>query len=163
MEIEPEVIGCMNDIIKKVVQREYGRRNYQKNKEKKLAQKKEHYQINKQKILLQQKEYYQENKQKILQKSKEYYQEKGKQNCQKPERIKVRRIYDWKKLGVICDNWDALYDHYLKTSYCDFCRCELTYDKQSTSTTKCLDHDHSITDRPNFRNILCQSCNVKRK
>jgi len=163
MEIEPEVIDCMNDIIKKVVKRDSYRRSYQKHKEKILIQKKEYREKNKQKILQQKKEYYQENKQKVNEYHKKYYQIKGKHYYQTPERIKSRRIYDWKKIGVICDDFDALYNHYLKTSYCDFCRCELTYDKNNTSTTKCLDHDHTITDRPNFRNILCHSCNVKRK
>ena len=136
MEIEPEVLECMEDIIKKVIKKEQRRKYYQKNKDKRLQQ---------------QKEYYLENK------------EKRKKYRQTPKGIKSRRIYDWKRHGVICDNWNALYDHYLKTSYCDFCRCELTYDKNTTATTKCLDHDHTITNRPNFRNILCNSCNIKRK
>ncbi len=101
------------------------------------------------------KEYREKNKEKLKQRKKEYQQS--------PEGIKSNRIRHWRSRGVICDNWNALYDHYTKTSYCDFCRCELSIDKQRTPNTKCLDHDHTITDRPNFRNILCQSCNVKRK
>ena len=101
------------------------------------------------------KEYYQKNKKEIAQQKSEY--------SQTPQGIKSHRISQWKYKGVICDDFEALYDHYTKTSYCDFCRVQLTYDKNSTSTTKCLDHDHSITDRPNFRNILCHACNTKRK
>lgn len=145
MEIEPEVVACMNDMLDIVVRKEekrlYHIQYYQKTKEKKKQKSKD---------------YYQENKEEIIQKQKQYRQttEKG---------IKVNRIGQWKYSGVICDDFDALYHHYIKTSYCDFCRVELTYDKRNTATTKCLDHDHSITDRPNFRNILCNFCNIKRR
>ena len=95
------------------------------------------------------------NKEKIKEYYKEYYKtESG---------IKSVRINRWKARKVITDDWDALYDHYLKTSFCDFCKIKLSYDKHMTATTKCLDHDHTITDRPNFRNILCHPCNVKRR
>ena len=99
--------------------------------------------------------YSEKNKEKVKQKQKEYRQTIN--------GIKSYRISHWKRQGVVCDNFDALYDHYTKTAYCDLCRVELTYDKYNTATTKCLDHDHSITDRPNFRNILCNSCNLQRK
>ena len=204
MEVEPEVIDCMNDMLNFVVKKEEKRlrdkQYYKKNKQQRSQQQKQYYEENKQKIIEQQKEYqkqnrekrrlrhkqyyeknkqqisqqqkqrYEENKEQISQRYKEYYNQNKEQISQQqkqynktPERVKSRRIYDWKRIGVICDDFDALYEHYLKISYCEFCRCELTYDKVSTSTTKCLDHDHSITDRPNFRNILCQSCNVKRR
>ena len=121
MEIEPEVLECMKDIIRRVAIRESKRKYRENNKDK----------------------------------SREYNQT--------PRGTKSHRIGRWKNRGVICDNWDALYDHYLKTSYCDICRVELSIKKERSSTTKVLDHDHSITDRPNFRNILCNLCNVKRK
>ena len=134
--VELEIIDCINDIIKKVTQRESNRRWYLKNKEKeKLRTKK-----------------YLQNHPEV---KKKYYQtEKGK---------KSNRILNWKRRGIITDDYDQLYNHYLKTSFCDFCKVKLTYDKKTTATTKCCDHDHTITDRPNFRNILCNSCNVKRK
>ena len=89
--------------------------------------------------------------------------EKRKKYLQTESGIKVNRIGNWKARKVITDDWDALYDHYLKTSFCDFCKIKLSYDKHMTATTKCLDHDHSITDAPNFRNILCHPCNVRRR
>ena len=155
MEIEKEVIDCMNNMLNIVVKKEEQRLRH-----------KQYYEKNKQKILQQQKQHYEENREKLLQQQKKYYQENKQQKKEyqnRPERVKARRIKDWKRTGVICDNFDALYNHYLKISYCEFCRCELTYDKITTATTKCLDHDHSITDRPNFRNILCHSCNIKRR
>ena len=140
MEIEPEVLECMEDMIKKVVIRESKRKYRENNKDKSREYNKERYQ---------------KNKDKYKQHSKEY--------SQTPRGIKTRRISDWKRQGIICDDFDAMYDHYSKTSYCDICRCELTYDRYSTATTKCVDHDHTINDIPNFRNILCVACNVKRK
>ena len=95
------------------------------------------------------------NKEKIKEHMKEYYQtESG---------IKSYRINRWKARGIITDDYDAMYDHYIQTSFCDECKIELTYDKHITKTTKCLDHDHTITDRPNFRNILCHPCNIRRR
>ena len=115
----------------------------------------QHYLNNKEKIAEQRKEYHLKNKEKRNQQRKEYLQtESG---------IKSTRIGNWKARKVITDDWNALYDHYLKTSFCDFCKIKLSYDKHMTATTKCLDHDHTITDRPNFRNILCHPCNIKRR
>ena len=151
MEIEQEVLDCMEDLIKKVVKKESDRQYYLKNKEKRNEYNRQHYLKNKEKKKEYNKQYQFINKEKI----KEYNQTES--------RIKSKRITNWKQIGVISDDWDALYAHYLKTSFCDFCNVELTYDKHNTPTTKCLDHDHSITDSPNFRNILCNSCNVKRK
>tara|TARA_R110002012_G_scaffold246119_1_gene421183 strand:- start:60 stop:482 length:423 start_codon:yes stop_codon:yes gene_type:complete len=95
------------------------------------------------------------NKEKIKEYQKKYRQtEQG---------IKTNRIKNWKRQGIITDDYEALYDHYLKTSFCDECKIELSYDKHITKTTKCCDHDHTITDRPNFRNILCHPCNTKRR
>lgn len=73
------------------------------------------------------------------------------------------RISDWKLRGVIFSDYDLLYDIFINTKYCDLCKVELTQDKITTKTTRCLDHDHSITDCENIRNILCHSCNIKQR
>jgi len=170
MDIESEVMACMNDMLDIVVKKEEKRlrykQYYEENKQKISQQHKQYYQENKQEISQKQKEYHKQNREKSLQQQKEWYQknkEKIKEYQNRPEYVKARRIKDWKYMGVICDNFDALYNHYLKTSYCDFCKCELTCCTIKSATTKCLDHDHAITDRPNFRNILCNSCNLKRR
>ena len=49
----------------------------------------------------------------------------------------------------------------LKTTHCEYCNCELTIDRYNTPTTRCLDHNHNITDKFNVRGVLCHSCNVK--
>tara|TARA_R110000803_G_scaffold181293_1_gene243686 strand:+ start:343 stop:786 length:444 start_codon:yes stop_codon:yes gene_type:complete len=147
MDIEQEVVDCVNDLVNKVYQKERCRIYYEKNKE----SQKEYYQKNKES----QKEYYEKNKDKISRREKEYRQT--------PNGIKSKRISQWKHKGIITDDYDQLYNHYLKTAYCDACKVELTYDRLTTATTKCCDHDHRITDRPNFRNILCHPCNIKRR
>ena len=93
------------------------------------------------------------NKEKISQQKKEYHKtEAGK---------KTHRISQWKNRGILCFDFDLLYDLFLKTTHCEFCNCELTTDRYTQSTTRCLDHDHSITDKFNIRGVLCHLCNFK--
>ena len=101
-----------------------------------------------------QKDYGEKNRDKIKIRKQAYNQT--------PKGKKIGRICNWKRYGIITDDYDELYNHYLKTAYCDICRVELTCDTVRTVTTKVVDHDHSITDAPNFRNILCHACNCKR-
>jgi len=140
MEIEQEVVDCVKDLVKKVVKKEYHKQYYENNKEKIKASNKKYGDNNKEK--------------------KKEYQIKYSKT---PNGKKTNRISKWKRYGIITDNYDALYDHYLKTAYCDACRVKLTYDRHNTATTKVVDHDHKIRDAPNFRNILCHSCNSKRR
>ena len=90
--------------------------------------------------------------------NKEYYH-KNKQYRQTPQRIKLRRIRDWKSRGVIHQNFDELYEKFINTEYCELCNIKLTIDKKTTKTTRVLDQDHKTGE---FRNILCHSCNIKR-
>ena len=142
--------------------REYMRKYHQKNKEKR----KENYLKNQEKLLLQRKENYLKNQEKELQYSKDYYQKnkekillQNKQYQQTPKGKKLMRIQHWRTWGVIHPDFDELYEIYLNTKNCELCNVELTEDKQNTKTTRCLDHDH---ETGLFRNILCNSCNIKR-
>mgnify|MGYP003118673306 CR=1 FL=1 len=144
MEDNFDVSGFVKDIIKVALK-----------KDKQRITKKKWYNDNKEKKRIANKNYHDNNKEKLKEKQKQYRQT--------PNFRKSNRISNWKIQGIITDDYEALYNHYLKTAYCDICRVELTYDRYPTATTKCVDHDHSITDAPNFRNILCQSCNIKRK
>ena len=104
---------------------------------------KEYRQKNKEKIRQKVKEYKQKNKDNIKQYNKEYRQtENGK---------KTNRISEWKKYGVIHDNFDELYKLYLNTTECMVC-------KKTFKNTKdrCLDHDHETGE---YRQILCRYCN----
>jgi hypothetical protein len=98
------------------------------------------------------KEYRQKNKDKINQRRKEY--------VQTPQGIKSKRITNWKQYGVICEDFDVLYQKYIDTTNCENCDILLTYDKRTTCTTKCMDHCHETGE---FRNILCNLCNIRRK
>jgi len=113
------------------------------------------------------KQYREKNKEKIAQKKKEWYEkhrEKRKQHQkeyrQTPEGIKSHTITQWKHQGIIFHDWDLLYDIiYMLTSHCDNCNVFL---QGRGNDRKCLDHDHSITDRDNVRNVLCCLCNIRR-
>ncbi len=104
----------------------------------------------------QMKEYQQKNKGKRLQYMKQYQKEW----FQTPEGKKSNTISQWKKQKIIFHDWDLLYDIiYTLTSHCDHCNVFL---QGLGNDRKCIDHDHSITDRDNVRNVLCCRCNIKR-
>ena len=99
------------------------------------------------------KEYRENNKEKI----KEYREsEKGKM-CNK--------IANWKNntkngYGLICENraeYEYIYDRWLFSERCEESKCNKEYTKENK---KCMDHCH-LTGL--FRNILCHSCNCKRR
>ena len=109
------------------------------------------------------KKYYDKNKEQIIQSSKEYYEknkEKRKEYRQTEQGKKSRRIVNWKRQEIIFHDWDLLNEIYLQTTHCDECNCLLN---TNTYTRKCVDHDHSITNDDNVRNILCHICNIKRR
>ena len=92
-------------------------------------------------------------------KNKEKNKEYHKEYSQTPAGKKTMRICDWKRHGVIHHNFDELYEKFIQTELCELCNVKLTEDKTTTKTTRCLDHCHSTGE---FRNVLCNSCNVKR-
>jgi len=93
-------------------------------------------------------QYHLKNKEKILQQQREYRKtEKGK---------KLRVIGGWKRQGILCFDYNLLYDIFLLTNNCEYCNCELN---KCSKSIKCLDHDHNITDKFNIRGVLCRKCN----
>ena len=117
-------------------------------KEQRKKQNKKHYQKHTDYF----KEYYKDNKDERL-----FYQSQYKET---PNGKKSYKISTWKQQGIICDDFNVIYDKYMNTTNCDNCNCILTTDRYNTYTTKCMDHDHKTGL---FRNILCFVCNVKRK
>jgi len=72
--------------------------------------------------------------------------------------IKSNRISKWKRRDVISDDYDKLYEMYINTKNCQECNIELIEGKYGNNK-KGLDHCHKTGE---FRNVLCQTCNVKR-
>ena len=100
------------------------------------------------------KQYYENNKEQIVKYHKEYYE-----SCVGK---KSNIISKWRHRGLIETDqytFDELYEAYLYHTNCEECGVELTTGKRC-STSKCLDHDH---ETGKFRNILCHTCNVKRR
>lgn len=77
---------------------------------------------------------------------------------QTPAGKKSQRISNWKRRGIICPDYDALYERYIATTHCEKCNVVLT--AGCSRTGRCVDHDHSIDDRENVRAILCMACNL---
>ena len=79
---------------------------------------------------------------------------------QSPSGKKSKKITSWKDQGIIVQDYNKLYDSFLSMTNCQLCKKELTIDKKITHSTKCLDHDHLINNRPNVRMICCHACNL---
>jgi hypothetical protein len=111
---------------------------------------KEYYEKNKEKYYEENKEYRKKNKDKIKEKAKEYIKtEAGK---------KTNRISKWKIRGIKSDDYNSLYEYYINVENCEECDVELV--EGNIINGRCLDHDH---ETGLFRNVLCRSCNIKRK
>ena len=93
---------------------------------------------------------------------KEYmknYKEKFKEYKQTEAGKKSGRITNWKKRGVIHDDFNSLYEYYINCKFCEHCNVELV-EGSFGNNKKVLDHDH---ETGLFRNILCHICNCKRR
>jgi hypothetical protein len=171
MNLSDDFIRVLNEKFKKILKKYKrwisGKKYYKKNKQKINEKSKIYRQENKQKEEIRHKIYNLNNRQKISEKDKIYYKnnkqkinERTKKYQQTVKGKKVRRISDWKNIGLICDDYDALYEKVYNTTNCEECNVLLTIDSKKTKTTLCMDHDHSTGL---FRNVLCLSCNIKRK
>jgi len=69
---------------------------------------------------------------------------------------KIGRISDWKRKGVISDDFNVLYEKYINTNECEICNISIT-SGTGIIGKKHLDHCH-ITGK--FRKILCGYCNT---
>ena len=62
-------------------------------------------------------------------------------------------ICNWKRYGIISDNYDELYKHHMSINNCQLCNIDISGKNQ-----RCLDHDHETGI---YRKTLCRSCNPK--
>lgn len=84
---------------------------------------------------------------------------KIKEYNQTPEGIKYHKISQWKNTEkIISDDWDATFDWVMNTKNCH--KCDVLLENGTGKNGKHLDHDHTITDGPNTRAVLCMSCNI---
>jgi len=65
---------------------------------------------------------------------------------------KLQTIYEWKKQGLIYDDYNELYEVYIKTMQCQHCNREF-----KNNSDRCMDHVH---DTGKFRKIVCRLCNT---
>jgi hypothetical protein len=65
-------------------------------------------------------------------------------------------INNWKKSGVICDDFDKLYYHHMSINNCRLCKIEFNSDIRNQ--WRCLDHDHKTGL---YRQTICHKCNFQ--
>jgi len=123
--------------------KEYDRLRYIKNKERITEKKKEYMRLYNLKNKEKYKEYFLKNKEKYKERCKKYSQtENGK---------KSMRIGHWKNKGIICEDFDKLYDTYINTNNCNWCNKDIT-------KRRYIEHNHNSGE---VRGIVCNSCNQK--
>ena len=103
-----------------------------------------------------QNKYIKSEKGKITQ--KKYQQsEKGKEKSrryrQSEKGKKFFTIKNWKRRGIITDDYDKVYEEYINTTECKLCNRPF-----NDSSDRCLDHDH---ETGLIRNIICRACNTR--
>ena len=126
-----------------------------KNKEKIAKKKSEYYQKNIIKFKKKRREYYVENKEEIAVRMKKY----SKEYAKTPACKKSYTISNWKKRGLICEDYDSLYCHYINATECEMCDVTFGEFGDGSGTFKCCDHNHK---NGQFRNFICHTCNVRR-
>ena len=75
---------------------------------------------------------------------------------------KAEKISHWRQQGLVFsskEEGDEIYDRYINSTNCENCG-----NKYTSTADRHMDHSHLIDDKYGyFRNILCCSCNQKRR
>ena len=135
-------------------QKEYNRQYYLANKDKIKSNVKKYTENNKELVKEYQKQYFIDNREHLEKEHKVY----NKQYSQTEQGKKMKRISKWRSRGIICDDFDILYEYYLSVNECENCGivlCEGVFGNNK----RVLDHDHKTGL---FRNVLCNGCNIAR-
>jgi len=128
----------------KAKMKEYNKKVYNENKELSSIRYKKWYEENKEYKIEYTKQWNKDNPQKL--KKRQQTDTYKKQHC----------INGWKYQGIIHDDWENIYNIYMDTNNCDYCK------KQFKNTLdRNLDHNHNITESNNIRGILCRVCNTR--
>ena len=74
---------------------------------------------------------------------------------------KAQKIRSWRQSGLILTSKEEgyeIYDRWINSTHCEKCG-----NKYKSNQDRHMDHSHDIYDKYGyFRNVLCQSCNLKR-
>jgi len=137
-------------------------------KERRRITAKKYYEKNKEKIKETQKKYRETNREYFTEYDKKYREdnnnrekikERMKIYTKTPQGIKSGIISSWKQHGLIYEDYDSLYGHYLNANNCDECGIKFGKFGGGVGDWKCMDHDHETGA---FRNFLCHKCNLRR-
>tara|TARA_R110000851_G_scaffold122196_1_gene251446 strand:+ start:983 stop:1303 length:321 start_codon:yes stop_codon:yes gene_type:complete len=91
---------------------------------------------------------------------RQVYQKKyDKKRDQLYDRRKYKRIQNWKRIGVVSENYDELYNLFYNTHSCEDCDITLKTEGKLENNTRVLDHDHETGE---YRGVVCLDCNFKR-
>ena len=75
------------------------------------------------------------------------------------------RVNQWKRQGMTNDDWKTIYDRYVNAKCCESCNSVFRKNIYKNGylwriNNKVLDHDHNTGK---IRNVICISCNAKRR
>ena len=135
---------------KKIREYKYYQKNKDKNREKKNLRHRQHYHNNKDSESQRKKVAYIKNKDSICERTNNYQKT--------PIGHKVKTKSQWKRMGLNMENFEDIYKKVMNTTHCDFCNVLLEIGKPS-KYSRCMDHCHTTGE---FRNVLCNICNIKR-